>query len=128
LTQKIAGNHLELIKPLADQVPPNGTDLDSLWVQVFQCTLQMVMAANKSNKHHYIAISAKTNYCAAEIVRAIEQMERTIQSQSSGGEAFCDTMVKTKIKELCKCISSDSAQQLMVSTRMAIGVWYLYLP
>ncbi|KAJ3359560.1 hypothetical protein HDU91_004897 [Kappamyces sp. JEL0680] len=120
---KIMGVHSEAVISLAEQMPDHGTELDGLWIKVFQCIVQLLMAANKNIKHHYIAIAAKTNHCAAEIVRAIEQTDRKIQSHSSRSEAFCDTLVRSKIREWCKIISNDYPKQLIVSTRMAIGVW-----
>jgi hypothetical protein len=100
---------------LVEQIPNCGTKLDNLWIEVFQCVVQLTMAANKNIKHHYIAISAKVIHCSAEIVRKIETAETKF--------TFCDTAVKTKIRSLGKIICADYPKLLMLSTRMAIGVW-----
>ncbi|KAI8902868.1 ras guanine nucleotide exchange factor domain-containing protein [Globomyces pollinis-pini] len=113
----IIGSNSDAIMALAEQMPDYGTELDGLWLEVFQCVVQLVMAANRNIKHHYIAISAKANHCAAEIVRAIEQSEK------SSTNSIFDTSVKKKIKEWSKIIITDFPKQLMISTRMAIGVW-----
>ena len=93
-----------------------------MWIAVFQCVIQLVMAANKNIKQHYIAISAKVNHCASEIVRHIEIADRKASAFSSK-EGFCETAVKAKIRDYCKIITNDFPKQLMVATRMAIGVW-----
>ncbi|KAJ3274260.1 hypothetical protein HDV01_003333 [Terramyces sp. JEL0728] len=121
--EKIMGNNADEVLALAEHMPDHGTELDGLWIEVFQCIVQMVMAANKNIKHHYIAIAAKTIHCSAEIVRAIENMDKKTIGFGTKPETFCDTAVKSKIKELSRIISSEFPKQLMLSTRMAIGVW-----
>jgi hypothetical protein len=76
------------------------------------------MAANKNIKHHYIAISAKLIHCSAEMVKTIESSERKNRI-----DPFVETVVRTRIAELSKTISNYFPKQLMLSTRMAIGVW-----
>lgn len=119
---KIIGTHSDVIMLLSEQMPNNGTELDELWVAVFQCVIQLVMAANKNIKQHYITISAKVNHCASDIVRHIESAERRAGALYSK-EGFYDTAVKIKVRDYCKIITTDFPKQLMVATRMAIGVW-----
>ncbi|KAJ3254360.1 hypothetical protein HK103_007242 [Boothiomyces macroporosus] len=121
--EKIMGNNADEVLALAEHMPDHGTELDGLWIEVFQCIVQLVMAANKNIKHHYIAIAAKTIHCSAEIVRAIENIDKKAIGFGTKPESFCDTAVKAKIKELSRIISSEFPKQLMLSTRMAIGVW-----
>lgn len=121
--EKIIGNNSESVLALAEQMPDSGTELDALWVSVFQCVVQLVMAANKNIKHHYITIAAKANHCASEIVRAIEQVDKKTHSNGIKVEIFCDTLVRQKMRECSKIIINDFPKQLMIATRMAIGVW-----
>lgn len=114
---KIIGNNSEVVLSLAEQMPDHGTELDGLWNDVFQCVVQLVIAANKNIKHHFIAIAAKAIHCSAEIVRAIEQGDKR------GVGAFCETSVRLRVKELNKMISTEAPRQVMLATRMAIGVW-----
>ena len=107
---------------LSEHIPINGTELDELWIAVFQCVIQLIMAANKNIKQHYIAISAKINHCASEIVRHIEIADRKASLPISK-ENYFDTAVKAKVRDYCKIITNDFPKQLMVATRMAIGVW-----
>ena len=107
---------------LSEHIPINGTELDELWIAVFQCVIQLIMAANKNIKQHYIAISAKINHCASEIVRHIEVADRKASLPISK-ENYFDTAVKAKVRDYCKIITNDFPKQLMVATRMAIGVW-----
>jgi hypothetical protein len=110
--------NFEFILTLSEQIPQCGTKLDKLWIEVFQCVVQLIMAANKNIKHHYIAISAKLIHCSAEIVRQIDTAEAKLKR-----EPFCDTLIRTKIRKLGKIIFTEFPKQLMLSTRMAIGVW-----
>jgi ankyrin repeat protein len=120
---KIIGNNSDIIMSLAEHLPDHGTELDELWISLFQCVVQLMMAANKNIKHHYVAIAAKAVHCSAEIVRAIENCEKKAIVNGIRFESFCDTLVKQKIKELSKIILSEFPKQLMLSTRLAIGVW-----
>ena len=108
---------------LADKIPTTGTELDELWIAVFQCVIQLVISANKNIKQHYIAISAKANHSAAEIVRAIEQAVKKQVNGSGGLPVGKDSLVRAKIRDLCRAITIDFPKQLITSTRMAIGVW-----
>jgi hypothetical protein len=96
----------------------HGTVLDQLWIAVFQCVIQLLLATNKNIKHQYIAISAKVIHSAAEIVRLIEY-----ETKESRLDIFMNSPVKLKIKELSHICSSEFPKKLMMSTRMAIGVW-----
>ncbi|KAI8924506.1 hypothetical protein BC831DRAFT_300150 [Entophlyctis helioformis] len=160
---KIIGNNSDMVMALAEHMPDRGTELDGLWIAVFQCVVQLVMAANKNIKHHYIAISAKAIHCASEIIRAIEMIDKTtctagkapvttasvaaaaaaaaVAAASGSGVAmaaksaslasgttgdlsmFSKTPVRARIKELSRTIGTEFPKQLMLSTRMAIGVW-----
>jgi ankyrin repeat protein len=120
---KIIGNNSDSIMVLAEQLPSHGTELDGLWISLFQCVVQLIMAANKNIKHHYVAISAKAVHSSAEIVRAIENCEKKAIVNGIRFESFCDTLVKQKIRDLSKTILSEFPKQLMISTRLAIGVW-----
>ena len=83
---------------------------------MFQSLVQLIMAANKNIKHYYIAISAKIIHCSAEIVRCVEVAESKLT------KSF-DTLVRVKIRELSKSVATIFPKQLMLSTRMSIGVW-----
>ena len=100
----------------AEYIPQTGTELDLLWANIFQSLVQLIMAANKNIKHYYIAISAKIIHCSAEIVKHVEQSESKLKSSF-------DTLVRIKIRELSKNVATIFPKQLMLSTRMSIGVW-----
>jgi RasGEF N-terminal motif len=99
-------------------VTERGTQLDQLWIAVFQCVIQLVMAANKNIKHHYITISAKVIHCSAEIVRAIEFADKKEKC-----DFFSSTSIKLQIKEVSNAVATEHPKKLMMSTRMSIGVW-----
>ncbi|KAJ1338899.1 hypothetical protein BSLG_006536 [Batrachochytrium salamandrivorans] len=177
---KIIGSNSGMVMTLAEQMPDRGTELDGLWIAVFQCVVQLVMAANKNIKHHYIAISAKAIHCSSEIIRAIEMIDKSsntcikpgsfgngvgsglistvglngaigqgvhtqnnssqpvaqgINSVSSAKPSatisglhtdlslFSQTPTRSRMSHLARIISNKFPKQLMLSTRMAIGVW-----
>ncbi|KAL5037234.1 hypothetical protein RTP6_004701 [Batrachochytrium dendrobatidis] len=172
---KIIGNNSSSVLTLAEQMPDRGTELDGLWIAVFQCVVQLVIAANKNIKHQYIAISAKAIHCSSEIIRAIEMIDKscnsgiknggssnaantpvsafsTMVNQSPTGQVnlnaswvqgasgtskpsgsaaviqtegslFSYTPVRSRMRHLARIISNEFPKQLMLSTRMAIGVW-----
>ena len=74
--KKIIGGNSEQVLSLANQMPEKGTYLDGLWISVFQCVVQLIMAANKNIKHHYVSIAAKAEHFASEIVRAVESIDK----------------------------------------------------
>nr|KAJ3420229.1 hypothetical protein HK105_005931 [Polyrhizophydium stewartii] len=154
---KLIGNNSDMVMALAEQMPERGTELDVLWIAVFQCVVQLVMAANKNIKHHYIAISAKAIHCSSEIIRTIEVIDKVssvtagvkasaassagsgsstaaaggaaggsnVSASSAGSDLsmFSQTPVRARMRELSRIISNEFPKQLMLSTRMAIGVW-----
>ncbi|KAI8907028.1 hypothetical protein DFJ77DRAFT_187350 [Powellomyces hirtus] len=179
---KLIGQNPEVVAELTEQIPDRGTELDALWVQVFQYVIQLLIAANQNKKPHYIIISAKAIHHAGEIVRAIESAEKqaaavtqqqqqqqahyassnphahtTTTSTSSStmrppspsstitaGSAatmftpaalrasasaspehtlFAATKVRMKMKELARMVNGELPKQLMLTTRIAIGVW-----
>ncbi|RKO90563.1 hypothetical protein BDK51DRAFT_46509 [Blyttiomyces helicus] len=145
--QKLIGYNPELILDLTDRLPERGTELDRLCFTVFQCVIQLVIAANRNLKHQFIAIAAKEIHHADEIVRAVEATERApLRSGAGAGVAlsplsatsptkgrgppdptawsfFAATPVRNRIRELVKVINVDLLKQLMPTTRIAIGVW-----
>lgn len=52
-----------------------GTEIDALCLVVCQCSIQLVVAANKNVKNNYVVISAKAIHFASEISRKIDDME-----------------------------------------------------
>ena len=116
--EKVIGSNSSQIMKLAEHMPEKGTELDVLWINVFQCVLQLVMAANKNIKHHYIAISAKANHEAAEIIRALEMNEKHISNT-----IIANSPIRNVMKDLSNLITVEYPKKLMLATRMAIGVW-----
>ncbi|KAJ3016501.1 hypothetical protein HKX48_004007 [Thoreauomyces humboldtii] len=137
---KLIGQNPEVVAELTEQVPERGTELDILWVQVFQLVVQLLIAANQNKKPHYIIISAKAIHQAGEIVRAIESAEKSnpIHKASSPfspttlfpilhttpeTNLFASSKVRIRLRELCKLVNGELPKQLMLTTRIAIGVW-----
>lgn len=108
-----------MVLKLADRLSDRGTQLDFLWIEVFQNVAQLLLATNKNFKTHYIAISAKIIHSSAEIVRLIEQEIR----EHDKLDYFYSTVIRCKVRELSSMITVDMPKKLMTSTRMAIGVW-----
>ncbi|KAJ3342817.1 hypothetical protein HDU93_000947 [Gonapodya sp. JEL0774] len=65
----------DLIAQLIQSIPDHGTELDVLCLKVYQSVVQLIVSANKSTKHHYVAIVANAILNAGEIVREIEKIE-----------------------------------------------------
>ncbi|KAI9101238.1 hypothetical protein DFS34DRAFT_462756 [Phlyctochytrium arcticum] len=143
---KLIGHDPGVIAELTEHVPDRGSELDALWIQVFQFVIQLLTASNQNKKAGYILISAKAIHYAGEINRAVEAMDRAaFQKQSStpstaspitpasgpasGGSPDCyysifqHSPVRSRIKSLSKAIANDFMKQLMLTTRIAIGVW-----
>ncbi|KAI8823022.1 ras guanine nucleotide exchange factor domain-containing protein [Fimicolochytrium jonesii] len=146
---KLIGQNPEIIAQLTERVPDRGTELDALWVQVFQHVIQLLIAANQNRKTQFIVISANAIHHAGEIVRAIESLEKSLGAPStatnssirpfspigtsgfpvlaatpdSSSSMFASTAVRARIKDLTKMVNNDLPKQLMLTTRIAIGVW-----
>ncbi|KAJ3300427.1 hypothetical protein HK104_000485 [Borealophlyctis nickersoniae] len=134
--EKLIGQNPGLVMELTEHVPDSGTELDSLWLAVFRCVLQLVMAANKNMKRQCVFISAKAIHHAGEIVRAVESMRRLPASPLAsankpvglaglkGDSPFCfGGPIAGKLAELAKTINMDLSKQLLTTTKLAIGVW-----
>lgn len=106
-----------------------GTEIDALCVVVCQCSIQLILAANKNIKTNYVVISAKAIHYANEIVRLIDDMENVISQAKTGiaksfqGVVFPNSEVRLRIKEKSKQLSMEVTKQLMLTTRIAVGVW-----
>ncbi|KAJ3168966.1 hypothetical protein HDU88_001293 [Geranomyces variabilis] len=155
---KLIGANPEVVAELTEQIPSRGTDLDALWVAVFQHVIQLLIAANQNKKAHFIIISAKAIHNAGEIIRAIETAEKQALMQGTAGIAsssvmlkpaspsstnassaatmfpalyvphpeqnlFNGTKVRARMRELSKLVKNELPKQLMLTTRIAIGVW-----
>ena len=117
---------------MTDSFSEKGTELDHICITVFQCAMQLINAVNKNLKHQYVVISAKSVHFSSEIIRAIEIMEKTIQNSNtssanltklSDGAVFPNSAVRIKVAEKCKLINTETSKQLMLATRIAVGVW-----
>ncbi|KAJ3146045.1 hypothetical protein HDU86_000544 [Geranomyces michiganensis] len=156
---KLFGANPEVVAELTEQIPSRGTELDALWVAVFQHVIQLLIAANQNKKAHFIIISAKAIHNAGEIIRAIEIAEKQALMQSAPGvvasssvmlkppspssinassaatmfpalyvphpeqNLFNGTIVRARMRELSKLVKNELPKQLMLTTRIAIGVW-----
>lgn len=130
-----------MVTEFIDNVPETGTDLDFLCLSVFQCVVHLVLAANKTGKHKYVPISAKENFHATEMIRAIESLEAKDREWNGGNTPtttvpsnhhpakdnvtpfFANTAIRARMRELVSILQMDLIKQLMFSTRIAIGVW-----
>ncbi|KAJ3052005.1 hypothetical protein HK097_006984 [Rhizophlyctis rosea] len=132
--EKLIGGNPELVVDLTERLPETGTELDKLYITVFQCIVQLVMAANNNIKHHYILISAKAIHHAGEIVRAIEAIQRSrptpsatskpdSQQKADQSALLFRSSLDGKFAELADVINVEMPKQLMVATKIAVGVW-----
>jgi hypothetical protein len=130
-----------MIIDLTDHLPERGTELDSLCAQVFKCVFQLVMAANKNIKHHYVIIAAKAIHHSREIILAVENMEKAIGSTKgcclpitphyssqfsnklSDGSLFSNSEVRKRIKAKTKALNSENYEELTFATKIACGIW-----
>ncbi|TPX66009.1 hypothetical protein SpCBS45565_g04755 [Spizellomyces sp. 'palustris'] len=136
---KLIGHNPEVIMELTERLPERGTELDAIWVQVFQVVIQLLMAANQNKKAGYILISAKAIHYAGEIGRAVEAIDKmpapalkpsstfgpapSLPAQTTEHSLFAQSKIRIKIRELAKTVNNDLPKQLMLTTRIAIGVW-----
>lgn len=132
--QKLLGANPELVVDLTERLPETGTELDRLYIVVFQCIVQLVMAANNNIKHQYILISAKAIHHAGEIVRAVETIQHTRPSTTSTAPTntsaakdkaalLFKSPIDGKFAELADVINVEMPKQLMLATKIAVGVW-----
>ncbi|KAJ3042258.1 hypothetical protein HDV00_007624 [Rhizophlyctis rosea] len=135
--EKLLGANPELVVDLTERLPEIGTELDRLYIVVFQCIVQLVMAANNNIKHQYILISAKAIHHAGEIVRATEAIQRAHPSKPAtasppaSNQATSQSIaallfrspVDSRFAELADVINVEMPKQLMLTTKIAVGVW-----
>ncbi|KAJ3214118.1 hypothetical protein HK099_007016 [Clydaea vesicula] len=110
-----------------------GSELDFSCLIVYQCAVQLAIAANKNIKHQYVVISAKAIHYASELIRAIENMENMVMSSPNNlrnflnkyneGIVFPNSALQLSVKEKTKLINTETSKQLMLCTRIAVGVW-----
>lgn len=87
------------------------------------------MAANKNIKHQYVVISAKASHFVAEIVHMIEHMEKALSgsiglsNKTSENDVFPSNSIRLRVKDKCNIITTETSRQLMLTTRIAVGVW-----
>lgn len=114
---------------LNEYFSPKGTELDALCLVVCQCSIQLVVQANKNVKNNYVVISAKAIHYASEINRKIDEMELALSQPKTGmsrlyqGVVFPKNAVRLRIRQKCKAAIDEQAKQLMLCTRIAVGVW-----
>ncbi|KAJ1544399.1 hypothetical protein HK096_007594, partial [Nowakowskiella sp. JEL0078] len=124
---------------LSEQLPSRGTQLDDLCMSVFKSVMQLILAANKNFKPHYIAISAKAIHYSEEILREIEVMERhmnvakdILEGKEQPDNTFAEewdnsfllnSPIREKIVECSRELNTEHCRQLLVNTRIAVGVW-----
>ncbi|KAJ3189348.1 hypothetical protein HDU85_002977 [Gaertneriomyces sp. JEL0708] len=110
-----------LLNELTSSVPQTGTELDHSCAQVFQLVMQLLISANRNKKDEYIVIQAKAIHYSSEIVRAVEVLDQNLSNDPSA--LFIASPLHKKIRDLAKRINDELPKQLMLTTRIAIGVW-----
>ena len=105
---------LDSLVTLAETLPLRGTNLDQLWANLLQALIQLVMAVNRGLAHYYIALSTKFVQHAAELVSTIESTEVGLFGDD------CDSLLSSKINEMCKAVGIHFPKQLMLSSRISV--------
>ncbi|KAJ3129785.1 hypothetical protein HK098_000155 [Nowakowskiella sp. JEL0407] len=118
---------------LSAQLPTKGTILDELYISVFSSVMQLIITANKNQKNEFVAISAKAIYHASEIIRAIEDMQSALFSDTNLEkinliDEKCNGIYEKsplliQISEATKLLNTEDSRNLLISTRIAVGVW-----
>ncbi|KAI8810741.1 ras guanine nucleotide exchange factor domain-containing protein [Cladochytrium replicatum] len=162
--EKLIGNNPDILE-LTDQIPSSGTELDEICVSVFECVVQLMLAANKNVKHQYVTIAAKAVHHTTDLLRAIEVLEKsagkplTIAATPASALSTTSTLmppasaaliasagitqspswsrvradnditfissspVRERISEVARVLNLEHSRQLMVTTRISVGVW-----
>ncbi|KAI9333371.1 hypothetical protein DFJ73DRAFT_799339 [Zopfochytrium polystomum] len=87
LNQSLSKGNLEYSIDLNIDFPERGTELDQLSLQLFTCVLQLVLAADKQIKHHYVLIAARAIHRSEELIQSIQSIFRPIGDSDDGDAA-----------------------------------------
>lgn len=134
--------HLDVIMDLTEQIPDEGTVLDTHWVATVQCVLELVAATSRNSKTQYVKHSAQIVHHSSELIRAIESAFsiNDARDKPAGKESndhkvkekekvglgllvFDESPVRVLISAIIKKISTELPQQLILTTRISVGVW-----
>ena len=103
---------------MAEHVPTRGTEIDAAWVEMFQSLVHLVMAANKNTRQYYVEISDQIRCSLVKILKSTEQVDQDLSTAN-------DTLVKQKIRDLCKIAASKLPKKLRLSAKLSVGIWAL---
>jgi hypothetical protein len=123
------GENSEVISKLTQQVPSRGTELDQQCAVVFECVIQLVMAANKNLKHQFIAIAANAIHSVGEISKRVELVLHAhapnthLTAATRAALPFTQQLVRQKLRQLNEKLTIEHPRRLMVKTRLSIGAW-----
>jgi ankyrin repeat protein len=110
------------------KVKSEGTELDAIYVKLLDATIQLLAAVQKNTKEAYMAISAKMVHHASELIRILETklpsiLTATPTAPSEDLYGFLNQPIYLLLRQKSKALTTDLAKQLMMHSRIALGVW-----
>jgi ankyrin repeat protein len=128
LDRLLGYQEIYLFIELVLKVKAEGTELDAIYVKLLDAMIQLITAVQKNTKEAYMANSAKMVHHSSELIHILETKLPSILNASTTATSedlygFLNQPIHILLRHKSKALTTDLAKQLMMHSRIALGVW-----